>query len=344
MPELRSNRGGATFNVMNVAGTSVNGFRSGHLRSSETRRLGAYLAIGLFCGGLYVLIDQAFDARLGRGDLPPLLNHLHELVDLVLPLLAGASFGVSLHYLELRAARARDHARRADELAARLTRVERDQAAWVVVAATLHEIKNPLHSLGLLLGEVSELGPQERAQRSELLGRMNQQLARMQKNVDALRGLSVRSAPKPKRVDVAHTLREVGELLEVAGRTRAELKLHGPDRADVRADPTHLRIILENLLENALEAVEGVERARIDVHIVVQAAQVQVRISDSGSGVPEALRADLFEPLATSKSRGLGLGLPIARALARAMGGDVVLAESSGSKSEFVLSLPRSEP
>jgi C4-dicarboxylate-specific signal transduction histidine kinase len=303
-------------------------------------RLGRYVAIGLICGVLYVVVDQHMDAQLRLGTLPPVVTHLHNLIDFVLPILAGSLFGVSLHYLQQRAARARVEARRADDLHARLTRVERDQAVWVVVASTLHEIKNPLHALGLLLTEVTELRPDEQTARTDLLSRMSQQLGRIRMNVDALRSVSVRSTPKPERVDLSETAREVASALSHTDRAlETAVSVHGAEHAVVRADPAHLRIILENLIKNALEAVEDTTSGNVALDVDIGGADVKVRVSDSGAGVPDELRAELFEPLATSKSRGLGLGLPIARALARAMGGDVVLEEGSG----FVLSLPRVE-
>jgi two-component system sensor kinase FixL len=303
-------------------------------------RLRRYIAVGLMAGVLYVVVDQDLDARLRLGTLPPLITQLHNLIDLVLPIVAGALFGVSLHYLQQRAARARIEARRADDLHARLTRVERDQAVWVVVASTLHEIKNPLHALGLLLAEVTELELDQQAARSDLLSRMSQQLGRVSMNVEALRSLSVRSVPQAERVDLSQTARDVARALSQLGRsTETEVSVLGAEHALVRADPAHLRIILENLVKNALEAVEETSRRSVELSVDAAGDDVRLRVSDSGPGVPSELRAELFEPLATSKSRGLGLGLPIARALARAMGGDVVLDEGSG----FVLSLPRAE-
>lgn len=303
-------------------------------------QLRRYVAIGLILGIVYVVVDQDMDAKLRLGTLPPVVTQLHHLIDFVLPILAGALFGVSLHYLKQRAALARVEARRADELRARLTRVERDQAVWVVVASTLHEIKNPLHALGLLLTEVTELRPDEQAARADLLARMTQQLGRVTTNVAALRSLSVRSIPRPESVDLSETAREVASALSEAARAvQTEVSVQGAPRALVVADPAHLRIILENLVNNALEAVEENRRGNVALEVDVAGPEVRLRVSDSGPGVPGELRAALFEPLATSKSGGLGLGLPIARALARAMGGDVVLDDGAG----FVLSLPRAE-
>jgi C4-dicarboxylate-specific signal transduction histidine kinase len=302
--------------------------------------LGIYVTVGVALGIAYVLLDQYLDARMLREALPPIVGQLHAFVDIALPMMAGALFGVGLHYLELRASLARDEARRADELGARLTRVERDQAVWVVVASVLHEIKNPLHSVGLLLDEAMALGDSEAATRAELQARMQHQLTRMQKHVDTLRGLSERSRPTIRPVELVGALRSVAsDLLDASG---PPFELRGLDRAWVAADPTHLRIILENLLTNALEAVEREPKALIRAEIVHGGGCIELRLENNGPAIRLEERAALFEPLATSKVHGLGLGLAIARTLARSMAGDLTLAEASPATS-FTLSLPESE-
>jgi C4-dicarboxylate-specific signal transduction histidine kinase len=299
--------------------------------------------VGVSLGGLYVALDQYLDRRMLREALPAIVGHLHAFIDIALPVMAGALFGVALHYLELRASRARDEKRRADELGARLTRVERDQAVWVVVASVLHEIKNPLHSVGLLLAETTALDESEQTVRVDLLDRIRDQLARIRKHVDALRGLSARSRPTPRRIDLVRCVRDVAGDLLGAMPSKPSLELRGLDQAWANVDPAHLRIILENLLSNALEAVEAEAKPQIQIEIVQASAGLELHVEDNGPGIPAELRAEVFEPLATSKTQGLGLGLAIARTLARTMAGDLTLVETSGRTTSFNLSLPRSE-
>lgn len=318
---------------MKVASTELH-------RAWKAPRLGRYVVVGLLCGVAYSGVDQYFDRALQDQNQAGIVKYLHDFIDLVLPLVAGALFGITAHFLQVRAARALGETRRADELHARLTRVERDQAVWVVVASTLHEIKNPLHALGLLLSEVRELRADEQSTRLDLLERMQQQLGRVQKNVDALRGISARSAPQLQAVELQTTARDVAAgLLRNAPTSRIEISVSSSPQALIKADPAHVRVILENLIGNALDAVQTVQRPKVTVDIEARGNQVRLRVSDNGPGVPPELRAHLFEPLASSKSHGLGLGLAIARALARAMGGDVVL-EGDAPASSFVLSLP----
>jgi signal transduction histidine kinase len=76
----------------------------------------------------------------------------------------------------------------------------------------------------------------------------------------------------------------------------------------------------------------------IAVRLGVEANQAIVCVSDDGPPIPDETRAHLFEPLRSAKLHGLGLGLPIARALARAMRGDLTLDSESGKL--FRLELP----
>jgi len=316
------------------------------MHSSEPgRRLGRYVIFGLALGAIYVAADLVLDERMNTGDLPTLITTLHRLVDHVLPLATGALLGVGAHYLRLRAAVARAEARRADELHARLARVERDQAAWVVAAATLHEVKNPLHTLGLLVEELTSVPAQDAALQRALVGRIGEHVQRIRRNVDALRELADRARPTVTRIELVALARDVvDEIVDLAHAARAVVNVRADASAFAAADPIHVRIILENLLANALDAVAGSNGPReVDVEIANAGEAAVVRVRDSGRGIAPVVRDILFEPLATTKSRGLGLGLPIARALARAMGGDLALAADTGELTSFELRLPRSE-
>lgn len=106
-------------------------------------------------------------------------------------------------------------------------------------------------------------------------------------------------------------------------------RLPGP----VLADPNVLREILANLLENASRHA----RQTIRVEVTAEAAMLQVRVVDDGPGVPPELESRMFDRFVSLDGRGgSGLGLPIARALARAHGGDLGYEVGAG----FVLGVP----
>ena len=81
----------------------------------------------------------------------------------------------------------------------------------------------------------------------------------------------------------------------------------------MRGDPDRLRQVIHNLLQNAQDALAGNADPRIDVSTEYSGGQVWLRISDNGSGFPEAVINSAFEPYVTTKPKGTGLGLAIVK-------------------------------
>lgn len=108
------------------------------------------------------------------------------------------------------------------------------------------------------------------------------------------------------------------------------------------ADPEQLYRIVLNLIRNAREALG--ERGLITVDAAHMARKATIEIADNGSGIPEKVRARLFQPFSGStRAGGSGLGLAIARDLARAHGGDIELVASDASGTRFRITIPDRE-
>jgi signal transduction histidine kinase len=133
---------------------------------------------------------------------------------------------------------------------------------------------------------------------------------------------------------------DVVRRLRVAGAAAgAEVEVEGEGQAS--GDEPKLRQVLTNLIGNALDA------SGADGHVAISIATAQdggitVAVRDEGPGVQAEDRDRIFEPFFTRKANGTGLGLPIARAIARAHGGDVDLVPSEGRGATFRLRLPAS--
>jgi two-component system C4-dicarboxylate transport sensor histidine kinase DctB len=100
--------------------------------------------------------------------------------------------------------------------------------------------------------------------------------------------------------------------------------------------------ILVNLLQNALDALQSRPHPRIEVGHTASAETVQLCVRDNGPGLDPAIRATLFMPFATSKEKGLGLGLVISSEIARELGGHLKLTPSVEGAC-FTLTLPRAQ-
>jgi signal transduction histidine kinase len=106
----------------------------------------------------------------------------------------------------------------------------------------------------------------------------------------------------------------------------------------VDVDPVHAAQVIDNLLTNALQAIDG----KGSVRVMARRTEnfVSVEVSDTGPGVKAGDEARIFEPLYTTKKQGTGLGLALSKSLAQANGGDLTLASQAGEGARFVFTLP----
>lgn len=146
---------------------------------------------------------------------------------------------------------------------------------------------------------------------------------------------AVCAVPLDQAIDGALLL--VGHLLGQSGVTLERGSAAG---IAVMGDRVRLEQVFVNLLHNAIEAIGGPKPPRIALRIQVADAVVRITLLDAGSGIAADVRDTLFAPFSTSKPAGLGLGLGIARDIAREFGGDLELAPSpSGWSTAFLLTL-----
>ena len=205
---------------------------------------------------------------------------------------------------------------------------EREQ----MLAAVSHDLRTPITRLRLRA---------ELIQDEALRGKFDRDLAEMEAMtaaaLDFLRGAGANEAVQP--VDVMALLESLQADMEEAGHS---VILQGRARAPYPARPLALKRLLANLIENAIKY-----GTRATVNIEDDTAQLQIVIADEGPGIAADQLERVFEPfyrLEGSRNRetgGVGLGLAVARDIARAHGGDLVLRNRQGGGLETILSLPR---
>ncbi|HET7543142.1 MAG TPA: HAMP domain-containing sensor histidine kinase [Polyangiaceae bacterium] len=299
----------------------------------------SYVLLGVLAGAIYVGFDLVSEAKLSAGTLSEPLASAHSLIDHLIPVLAGGLIGLSIHQRRWRSrlAAAEEAAERAEALRARLLKVERDQAVWVLAAAVLHELNNPLHALGLLLDEYQACAD-DSSQRAELVERAHAQVRRALTHLETLRSMQGGGEPEAQPIALERVLGTLAADVSALGETSIRVHTECPAPVTINADPGYLRAILENLLDNSLHALRAARGGVVTLSLSTEADRAIVRVADDGPALDPSVRATLFDPLRTTKSHGLGLGLPIARALARAMHGELAL-DPAASKC-FRLELP----
>lgn len=234
-----------------------------------------------------------------------------------------------------------------DEIAAKLDRLIGHQRRFITHAA--HELRSPLTALH---GEIQHALRKERsaAEYQQSLAfalRASQRLKHLADELlELARAERVAEAPGPISVELA--LAEAVESLKpLFEEKRLVIERSPASESRVLAAATDVERIVRNLVDNAIRhsPVDGV--VRLDIEEVSANDTVRIRVCDQGRGVPAAERERIFEPFHRSPesradARGAGLGLAIARELARKHGGDILVETTrDGAGGCFVVTLPR---
>ena len=228
---------------------------------------------------------------------------------------------------------------------------EQDRSRRDLVAQVSHDLRTPLAAVTGYLETLSmKSGTVDDVRRAEYLEIALRQARRLGGMVDALFELARLEArdlqPELEPVNLAELLQDV--VLKFAPRAaEAGVSLQLQPPADglpvARVDVSLIERVLDNLLENALEHAPGA--GEIEVAVTCNKGAIEVAVSDRGPGIPEAHLESIFEPFrrgaAGDRARGhAGLGLSIARRIARLHGGELRVANREGSGARFSLWLP----
>jgi len=230
--------------------------------------------------------------------------------------------------------------------AARIEAERANEAKSQFLANMSHELRTPMTAiLGFtdLLLDVPSLPEEAREQLSVVKRNSSHLMAVLNDVLDLSRIEAGRLEVEQVALSPGHLVAEVTSLWRVRAREKGlELStgFETPIPSEVLSDPTRVRQALMNLVGNAIKFTERGE-VRLDVAYRRDAECLEVRVSDTGIGVPPDKRSTLFQPfeqLDSSMSRrfgGSGLGLAITRRLALALGGDCTHAPRPGGGSVF---------
>lgn len=211
-----------------------------------------------------------------------------------------------------------------------------------ITAGVAHEINQPVAAIRSFAENAQGfLARDDGAKAGENLGRIVELTQRIGTITAELRNFARRRTPETGAVDVDAVIEST--LLLIGDRVRAEgvtLERTGPAGLHVTADRVRLEQILINLIQNALDALAGCGDPVIRITTARNDSQIAIAVADNGPGVAAALADQLFMPFVTGRAEGLGLGLPIARNIARDFGGELSLVASPLGGAAFRLELP----
>jgi signal transduction histidine kinase len=211
----------------------------------------------------------------------------------------------------------------------------RDEEREVLLAGIAHEVRNPLGALDLFAGLLGE----ELAGRPEAahVDRLRTELSALEKVVREFLDYARVLPPVREEVDLAAMVAEVADLCGPLAAERS-VSITADGEGAARGDREQLRRALVNLTRNAVEAAPVASEVAISARADGRGAALEVL--DRGPGLSPEARANLFRPFFTTRAKGTGLGLALAKKVAEAHGGRLQLLDREGGGTVARIELP----
>jgi signal transduction histidine kinase len=226
------------------------------------------------------------------------------------------------------------------ELQEEIRKQERQAMFGRIAAGLVHDLSHPIQNIGNSCKLIQKMF--EDAEYRETFKRtVERELVIIKRVLDDLRNIA-RPIPLERfPVDLNRTVADAAEAMEqhveTAGLTlRTELS---PETVYIEGDVFALGRVYRNLILNAIQATAP--GGLIVVASEAHGNRVQVRIYDTGCGIPAERLGQIFEDFVTTKRRGLGLGLAISKKIVEQLGGTISVASEVGKGTTFVLDFPR---
>lgn len=207
-----------------------------------------------------------------------------------------------------------------------------------LAAKVAHEIKNPLAGIYAAVQILSRgFGVDDR--QKGILDSIGGEIRRLDETVQDLLRFARPAEPRPRPTDLRTFVGEIRESLRHnPDMERHDVRIEIPEQLIVAIDSRLLGQVFSNLLLNASQAMEQPGTITVTAHSTD--SEVVIEVSDTGPGIPPGHLESIFEPFVTTKTRGTGLGLPIAQRNVEAHGGRLRARNLEKGGARFTISMP----
>jgi PAS domain S-box-containing protein len=216
-----------------------------------------------------------------------------------------------------------------------------------VAAALAHELNQPLTAVMSYMGAcrrllaTGKLGEQERAKLTEVMGLAGAQAMRAAEIIRQVREFIGTGESERTIEDAAHVVREAATLALAAARHNAVvLTTDFADVGRVLVNKVQVQQVVINLVSNALEAMETGARRELEIVLATQGDHVEVSVADTGPGLDPDIAERVFKPFASTKVRGMGIGLSVCREIVEAHHGKIWFEKNPAGGTTFRFTLP----
>jgi C4-dicarboxylate-specific signal transduction histidine kinase len=237
------------------------------------------------------------------------------------------------------------------EAQAELARVNRLSALGVLAASISHEVNQPLAAVVANADACAmwlEMEPPNLEEARMAVDSIAREGTRASAVVRRIRGMFAKAAPETAGLNINELIEEVCALVQVElakNQVVLRTELSG-GLPTVMADRVQLQQVLVNLVQNAIEAMNGIvdrPRSLVIRSEMPSAGQLLVAVQDSGVGINPAVQKRIFDAFFTTKAQGMGMGLSISQSIIEAHGGRLWASANGGPGTTFQFTLPIGE-
>jgi two-component system, NtrC family, sensor histidine kinase HydH len=222
----------------------------------------------------------------------------------------------------------------------KLLQEERLAAVGRFSSAIAHELRNPVSMIASSIATAKQLEGKEREEMFAIAAEEAQRLVTL--TTDFLAYARPRS-PKLEHSSVTDTIHYVADACRAHARQKSvQVQVQVTENLTAFADSGQLQQALINLIVNAIDAAPA--NSTVNLRAYTEGNRICIDVDNAGESLSIATLSRIFEPFFTTKPKGSGLGLSIARNIARAHGGDVILTGNGPERICFCLSLPIARP
>jgi len=222
-----------------------------------------------------------------------------------------------------------------------MKKAERLSAAGQLAASLAHEIRNPLASISGAAG-ILQRGVAPAEYREESLDIIQKESQRLNKLLTGFLNFAKPRSPRLQLIAPDALLASVVSLASHTAQTgRITLEHSSGDCAEVECDPEQMKQVLLNLVINAIEASPA--NSVIQLRSREKEGQLWIEVEDQGSGIPDAIVEQIYDPFFTTKVKGTGLGLAISSMIVSQHNGSLLFERNQSGGTTFRIQLPMSQ-